>query len=172
MGSPDITPGDITPLSLLMKISSILLLATLCLLAQARRVHKPSVSHHLQSARQELEKEASNKINHGPAYKKALTDEEFARKKARYYKKLRLGKTEHRAANTRHDQDNLHLQLLTDSPVRSQIKHKPTNFNKVMKLKSLKPSKKTEKLYKKMLAKEKLRMKKKHSKKQHKQQTP
>ena len=41
-----------------------------------------------------------------------------------------------------------------------------------MKLKSLKPSKKTEKLYKKMLAKEKLRMKKKHLKKQHKQQTP
>merc|ERR1712018_288502 len=108
MGSPDITPGDVTPLSLLMKISSILLLATLGLLAQARRVHKPSVSHH----------------------------------------------------------------LLTDSPVRSQIKHKPTNFNKVMKLKSLKPSKKTEKLYKKMLAKEKLRMKKKHLKKQHTQQTP
>ena len=103
---------------------------------QARRVHKPSVSHHLQSARQELEKEASNKINHGPAYKKALTDEEFARKKARYYKKLRLGKTEHRAANTRHDQDNLHLQLLTDSPVRSQIKHKPSNFNKVSQLTS------------------------------------
>merc|ERR1712014_73580 len=145
----------------------VLLLGAVLLTAQASRVKRLRGQ-----TKHELEKEESNKIYHGPAYKKALTDEEFARKKARYYKKLRLGKTEHRAANTRHDQDNLHLQLLTDSPVRSQIKHKPTNFNKVMKLKSLKPSKKTEKLYKKMLAKEKLRMKKKHLKKQHTQQTP
>ena len=100
---------------------------------QARRVHKPSVSHHLQSARQELEKEASNKINHGPAYKKALTDEEFARKKARYYKKLRLGhRGEHRPANTRHDQDDLSLQVLTAHQDKPSIsKHKKTNFNKV-----------------------------------------
>ena len=84
----------------------------------------------------QLEKEESNKIHHGPAYKKALTDEEFARKKARYYKKLRLGhRGEHRPANTRHDQDDLSLQDLTgqqDHQVRPvNTKHKKTNFNKV-----------------------------------------
>ena len=82
--------------------------------------------------RHQLEKEESNKIYHGPTYKKALTDEEFARKKARYYKKLRLGhKGEHRPANTRHDQDDLSLQDLSahqDKP--STIKHKKINFNK------------------------------------------
>ena len=84
-------------------------------------------------AQPELEKEETNKISHGPAYKKAaLTDEEFARKKARYYKKLRLGhKGEHRPANTRHDQDDLSLQDLSaqqDKP--TSIKHKKINFNK------------------------------------------
>ena len=84
----------------------------------------------------QLEKEESNKIHHGPAYKKALTDEEFARKKARYYKKLRLGhRGEHRPANTRHDQDDLSLQDLSaqqdkPSPSPSTIKHKKINFNK------------------------------------------
>merc|ERR1712087_111259 len=111
----------------------------------------------------------------GSTYKKALTDEEFARKKARYYKKLRLGhRGEHRPANTRHDQDDLSLQDLSAGP---QVKvsssnQKKTNFNKVMKLKSLKPSKKLEKKYKKLLAKEKLRLKKKHFKKEHKMMTP
>ena len=81
-----------------------------------------------------LEKAESNKIYHGPTYKKALTDEEFARKKARYYKKLRLGhRVEHRPANTRHDQDDLSLQDLSAGP---QVKlassnQKKTNFNKV-----------------------------------------
>ena len=55
---------------------------------QARRVKRL----HGQSKHQ-LEKEESNKIYHGPDYKKPLTDEQFERKKARYYKKLRLGKT-------------------------------------------------------------------------------
>ena len=41
-----------------------------------------------------------------------------------------------------------------------------------MKLKSLKPSKKMDKMYKKLLAKEKMRMKKKHFKKEQKHQTP
>ena len=41
-----------------------------------------------------------------------------------------------------------------------------------MKLKSLKPSKKMEKMYKKLLAKEKMRLKKKHFKKDQKHQNP
>merc|ERR1712024_204974 len=146
----------------------ILLLGAVLLTTQASRVKKLRGP-----ARLELEKEENNKISHGPAYKKvALTDEEFARKKARYYKKLRLGhRGEHRPANTRHDQDDLSLQDLSvqrGTPVITS-KHKKTNFNKVMKLKSLKPSKKMEKMYKKMLAKEKMRLKKKHFKKEQKQ---
>merc|ERR1712226_1449065 len=114
----------------------------------------------------ELEKEETNKIHHGPTYKKALTDEEFARKKARYYKKLRLvgHRGEHRPANTRHDQDDLSLQDLTgqqDHQVRpANTKHKKTNFNKKMK-----------KMYKKLMAKEKMRLKKKHFKKDQKHLT-
>merc|ERR1711974_389832 len=96
----------------------------------------------------------------GPVYKKALTEEEFARKKARYYKKLRLGhRGEHRPANTRHDQDDLTLQDLSvqqDNPTSSSSfsKLKKTNFNKVMKLKSLKPNKKMERMNKKHFKKE------------------
>ena len=104
--------------------------------------YKNYKSQHFQASRvkrlrgqtkHELEKEESNKIYHGPAYKKALTDEEFARKKARYYKKLRLGhRGEHRPANTRHDQDDLSLQVLTAHQDKPSIsKHKKTNFNKV-----------------------------------------
>merc|ERR1711953_1567144 len=146
-----------------------LLLGAVLLTTQASRVKKlPGGPRH------QLEKEESNKIYHGPTYKKALTDEEFARKKARYYKKLRLGhKGEHRPANTRHDQDDLSLQDLSDHQDKPSIsKHKKTNFNKVMKLKSLKPSKKMEKMYKKLLAKEKMRLKKKHFKKEQRHQTP
>merc|ERR1711941_46098 len=154
-----------TELRTTMKSLILVLLLGCCVLltTQARRVKRlHGQSKHL------LEKEESNKIYHGPAYKKALTDEEFAQKKARYYKKLRLGhRGEHRPANTRHDQDDLSLQDLSvqqdkPSPSPSTVKHKKINYNKVMKLKSLKPSKKMEKMYKKLLAKEKLRMKKKH----------
>merc|ERR1712062_244445 len=169
MGTVSVSPLNLPHSPLLMKITVLLALASLSLMAQARRLPQ----HGQQTSRRELEKEANNKIHHGPLYKKALTDEEFAKKKARYYKKLRLGeKGEHRLANTKHDQDDISLQDLTATPARSQIKHKPTNFNKVMKLKSLKPNKKMEKVYKKMLAKEKLRMKRKHFKKQLKHQTP
>ena len=64
---------------------------------QAGRVKK---LHGVVGSTAELEKEETNKIHHGPTYKKALTDEEFARKKARYYKKLRLvgHRGEHRQA--------------------------------------------------------------------------
>merc|ERR1712141_994528 len=149
-----------------------LLLGAVLLTTQASRVKRLRGQ-----TKHELEKEESNKIYHGPVYKKALTDEEFARKKARYYKKLRLGhRGEHRPANTRHDQDDLTLQDLSvqqDNPSSSSSsKQKKTNFNKVMKLKSLKPNKKMEKMYKKLLAKEKMRMKKKHFKKEQKHQTP
>merc|ERR1712062_840046 len=162
MGTVSVSPLNLPHSPLLMKITVLLALASLSLMAQARRLPQ----HGQQTSRRELEKEANNKIHHGPLYKKALTDEEFAKKKARYYKKLRLGeKGEHRLANTKHDQDDISLQDLTATPARSQIKHKPTNFNKVMKLKSLKPNKK-------MLAKEKLKMKRKHFKKQLKHQTP
>merc|ERR1711953_482147 len=148
----------------------VLLLGAVLFTAQASRVKRLRGQ-----TKHELEKEESNKIYHGPVYKKALTDEEFARKKARYYKKLRLGhRGEHRPANTRHDQDDLSLQDLSAGPQvkLSSSNQKKTNFNKVMKLKSLKPSKKLEKKYKKLLAKEKLRLKKKHFKKEHKMMTP
>merc|ERR1711953_306375 len=162
------------PSPVIMKTATIILLAALVVLVQARRSKKyPAHSHN------ELQKEADNKIHHGPVYKKLLSDEEFAKKKARYYKKLRLGE-KHREANTKHDQDNFalqhlqHLQDLQDLPRgNTDNMQKPTNFNKVMKLKSLKPKYKMEKYYKKMLAKEKMRMKKKkHSKKQQKHQIP
>merc|ERR1712141_189971 len=134
----------------------VLLLGAVLVTAQASRVKRLRGQ-----TKHELEKEESNKIYHGPAYKKALTDEEFARKKARYYKKLRLGhRGEHRPANTRHDQDDLTLQDLSvqqDNPSSSSSsKLKKTNFNKM------------EKIYKKLLAKEKMRMKKKHFKKEQK----
>merc|ERR1711953_533671 len=127
----------------------VLLLGAILLTPQASRVKRLRGQ-----TKHELEKEESNKIYHGPAYKKALTDEEFAQKKARYYKKLRLlgQRGEHRPANTRHDQDDLSLQVLTAHQDKPSIsKHKKTNFNKVMKLKSLKPNKKMEKMYKKLL---------------------
>ena len=54
----------------------------------------------------------------------------------------------------------------------SKINRKTHQLFKVMKLKSLKPSKKMEKMYKKMLAKEKMRLKKKHFKKDQKHLTP
>merc|ERR1712156_346612 len=159
------------PSPVIMKTATIILLAALVVLVQARGVKKyPAHSHN------ELQKEADNKIHHGPVYKKPLSDEEFAKKKARYYKKLRLG-GKHREANTKHDQDNFALQDLQDLQDvprgNTDNMQKPTNFNKVMKLKSLKPNYKMEKYYKKMLAKEKMRMKKKkHSKKQQKHQIP
>merc|ERR1712141_566682 len=127
----------------------VLLLGAVLVTAQASRVKRLRGQ-----TKHELEKEESNKIYHGPAYKKALTDEEIARKKARYYKKLRLGhRGEHRPANTRHDQDDLSLQVLTAHQDKPSIsKHK-----------------KMEKMYKKLLAKEKMRMKKKHFKKEKEQ---
>merc|ERR1712038_2214027 len=111
----------------------VLLLGAVLFTAQASRVKRLRGQ-----TKHELEKEESNKIYHGPAYKKA-----------RYYKKLRLGhRGEHRPANTRHDQDDLSLQVLTAHQDKPSIsKHKKTNFNKVMKLKSLKPNKKMEKMY-------------------------
>merc|ERR1719507_781764 len=149
-----------------MKTILLILLVGCCVLltTQASRVKRlRGQSKH----RHELEKEENNKIYHGPTYKKALTDEEFARKKARYYKKLRLGhRGEHRPANTGNDQDDVSLQDLSAQRDLQVTKHKKTNFNKVMKLKSMKPNKKMEKMYKKLLAKEKMRLKKKHFKKE------
>merc|ERR1712051_27523 len=174
MGSGALTTDQHSPLSHGMK-TALLLLAALAVTAQARRVKKLHFSEHGPAKLDnELEKEASNKIYHGPDYKKPLTDEQFERKKARYYKKLRLGhKGEHRAANTKYDLDDLSLQDLSASPAKTSQIRKPTNFTKVMKLKSLKPNKKMKKVYKKkMFSKKKQTMKKKHLKKHQKHQIP
>merc|ERR1712173_505717 len=131
MGSGANTAAQNSPLSS-PSMKTLLLLTALAVIAQTRRVKKlhltdPSLSH----TERGLEKEASNKIYHGPQYKKPLTDEEFERKKARYYKKLRLGhKGEHRQPNTKHDQDDLSLQDLAASPAKTSSIQKPTNFHK------------------------------------------
>ena len=103
-------------------------------------------------------------------------------------------KGEHQAANTRHDMDDISLQDLSLSPapapLNRKMKKEPKNFNEViypfvdnklyakcvkyayficqmMKMQSLKPSKK--KMYKKLLAKEKSKLKKEHYKKKQQQ---
>ena len=103
-------------------------------------------------------------------------------------------KGEHQAANTRHDMDDITLQDLSLSsapvPLNKKMKKEPKNFNEVsssfvnnrlyakcvkyayfisqmMKMQSLKPSKK--KMYKKLLAKEKSKLKKEHYKKKQQQ---
>merc|ERR1712221_2145 len=116
-------------------------------------------SLHSKSGDISLHKEASNSVFHGPKYPSLTKDDKLARKKAKYYKKLLGHKGEHRAANTKHDHDDITLQDLSLSPV--QTRKKPTDFNKIMKMESIKPSKK--KMLKKLLAKEK--KKKDHHKK-------
>ena len=72
----------------------------------------------------------SNTIQHGPTYTSLHKDEKYAKKKAKYYKKLLGHREEHQAANTKHDQDDLTLQDLSLSPVSAQ-KKTPTSYNKV-----------------------------------------
>merc|ERR1711988_1177573 len=158
------------PSPVIMKTATILLLAALAVLVQARRVKKyPAHSHN------ELQKEADNKIHHGPVYKKPLSDEEFAKKKSR----LQKAEARREAQGGQHQARPGQLRTAAPAGLAGRARgntdnmQKPTNFNKVMKLKSLKPNYKMEKYYKKMLAKEKMRMKKKkHSKKQQKHQIP
>merc|ERR1712130_1004055 len=109
-------------------------------------------SLHSKSGDLSLHKEASNSVYHGPQYPSLTKNDKLARKKAKYYKKL-LGH--------KHEHDDITLQDLSLSPV--QTRKKPTDFNKIMKMESIKPSKK--KMLKKLLAKEKMKKKKEHHKK-------
>merc|ERR1712038_1123375 len=151
-----------------MALKLITLALTALVLVQGKRLKTEDVLGR-QAA---LHKEASNSIHHGPEYSsvKRLHEERLARKKAKYYKKLLGHKGEHREANTRHDQDDITLLVLAP---RQHLHHKENkNYNKMMKMQHLKPSKK---MYKKMLHKEKSRLKKEHYKKkkqQEKKQVP
>merc|ERR1739844_843487 len=142
-----------------LKIVTILLAASV-LLTEARRVKKlhsvdGDLAHH---SRLQLHKGNINSIHHGPKYS------------SKHDKKLLGHKGEHQAANTRHDMDDITLQDLPISrsaPLNRKMKKEPKNFNEMMKMQSLKPSKK--KMYKKLLAKEKSKLKKEHYKKKQQQ---
>merc|ERR1712172_381096 len=153
-----------------LKIVTILIAASV-LLTEARRVKKlhsadGDLAHH---SRLQLHKGNINSIHHGPKY--SSKHDKLAKKKAKYYKKLLGHKGEHQAANTRHDMDDITLQDLSPSPapapLNRKMKKEPKNFNEMMKMQSLKPSKK--KMYKKLLAKEKSKLKKEHYKKKQQQ---
>merc|ERR1711970_1363871 len=115
-------------------------------------------------SRLSLLKEISNKIDHGPAYVShhkgdlPLPSHQVLTKHAwKHNKKTGLTKKSKKGshgiqqpANTKFDQDNIHLQRLDYQPI--------------TKKKSQKPSKKMDKMYKKMIEKEKLRLKKKYLK--------
>merc|ERR1712130_628051 len=140
----------VTDTVIMRTILAFILLVTASVVTQGRRTK----SLHSKSGElsRSLHKEASNSVYHGPKYssKAKDVDEKLARKKAKYYKKLLGHKGEHRAANTKHDHDDITLQDLSLTPV--QTRKKPTDFNKIMKMESIKPSKK--KMLKKLLAKE------------------
>merc|ERR1711971_1017606 len=151
-----------------LKIVTILIAASV-LLTEARRVKKlhsadGDLAHH---SRLQLHKGNINSIHHGPKY--SSKHDKLAKKKAKYYKKLLGHKGEHQAANTRHDMDDITLQDLSISPapLNRKMKKEPKKFNEMMKMQSLKPSKK--KMYKKLLAKEKSKLKKEHYKKKQQQ---
>merc|ERR1712012_1102365 len=120
------------------------------------------------SERKEWPGAAEGDVQHHPAWSSLhplKKDEKYARKKAKYYKKLLGHKGEHRVANTKHDQDDFTLQDLSLTPALKM--HKITkNYNKMMKTESLKPHNK--KLYKKLLKKEKFKKMKLQKKKQNK----
>merc|ERR1712227_400293 len=144
---------------MMMKILTILATASI-LVVQANNHHSLKEKNGL-----ELQKEMSNTIQHGPVYTSLKKDEKYARKKAKYYKKLLGHKGEHRVANTKHDQDDFTLQDLTLTPAMKMHKISK-NYNKMMKTESLKPHNK--KLYKKLLKKEKFKKMKLQKKKQNK----
>merc|ERR1711892_1313726 len=148
---------------------------TLCVLLLGFMAHYQAVrsSHSGDLARTSklsLLKETSNKIEHGPEYVSRQKDDKqemFNHKgaikhnsKARYIKKSKLARQQ--PANTRYDRDNIHLQRLDHQPI-TRKKKMPKNFKQMMKRKSQKPNKK-------MIEKEKLRLKKKHFKKMQKKQ--
>merc|ERR1719233_883922 len=125
-------------------------------------------------SRLSLLKEISNKIDHGPAYvshhKGDLPTHQVLTKHAwKHNKKTGITKKSKKGshgtqqpANTRFDQDNIHLQRLDYQPI-TRKKKMPKNFKQMMnkkmiekeklrmKKKSQKPSKKMDKMYKKMI---------------------
>merc|ERR1719402_2040922 len=123
-------------------------------------------------SRLSLLKEISNKIDHGPAYvshhKGDLPLHQVLTKHAwKHNKKTGLTKKSKKGshgiqqpANTKFDQDNIHLQRLDYQPI-TRKKKMPKNFKQMM-----------DKMYKKMIEKEKLRLKKKYLKKTQKKHVP
>merc|ERR1719233_1516547 len=135
-------------------------------------------------SRLSLLKEISNKIDHGPAYVShhkgdlTPTHQVLTKHAWKHNKKTGLTKKSKKGshgtqqpANTRFDQDNIHLQRLDYQPI-TRKKKMPKNFKQMMKKKSQKPSKKMDKMYKKMIEKEKQRLKKKYLKKTQKKHVP
>merc|ERR1712203_260954 len=126
----------------------------------ARRAKRLHSSDKARAALPKLEllKEASNTIGHEPDH---ISQHRYYKhfwnnkKKVALAKKLKLGhRGKHQAANTNHDNDNIHLQQVDHHTAIS--KEQPKTFKQVLKKKLLKPSKKMDKMYKKLLTKEKL----------------
>merc|ERR1711890_166900 len=146
------------------------LLAALLLFGAALSVQGRRHARYLTSSNQrELLKEADNEIDHGSGYtsqhkqhqwqKTGHKGHAWANKFKGGLKKRRFGHPgEHQPANTAFDHDNINLQRLDSLPV-TKKKSIP---------KSLTPIKKMDKMYKKMLEKQRLQKKREKYEKLHK----
>jgi len=138
------------------------------------------------SNQRELLKEAGNEIDHGPVgytsqhkqhrwQKTGHKGHVWANKFKGGLKKRRFGHPgEHQPANTAFDHDNINLQRLDSLPV-TKKKSTPKSLTQMKKKSMQKPSKKMDKMYKKMLEKQRLQKKREKYEKLHKakkQQVP
>merc|ERR1719466_531588 len=136
---------------------ALVILCSVLMCQASRSSHSREQERH---SRLSLLKEISNKIDHGPAYvshhKGDLPSHQVLTKHAwKHNKKTGITKKSKKGshgmqqpANTRFDQDNIHLQRLDYQPI-TRKKKMPKNFKQMMKKKSQKPSKKMDKMYKK-----------------------
>merc|ERR1712156_87512 len=100
-------------------------------------------------------------ISHHKQIKKKSFNFKPVNKKNIFTKKSKLGHIDvHQPANTRYDQDSINLQRLDHRQIASK-KKTPKTFNQMMK-----------KMYKKMLEKEKMRLKRKNYKKAQRKHVP
>merc|ERR1712130_942667 len=163
------------------------LLAVLLLLGAALAVQGRRHARYLTSSSQrELLKEADNEIDHGSGYtsqhkqhqwqKTGHKGHAWANKFKGGLKKRKFGHPgEHQPANTAFDHDNINLQRLDSLPV-TKKKSIPKSLTQMKKKSMQKPSRKMEKMYKKMLEKQRLQKKREKYEKLHnnkrKQQVP
>merc|ERR1711890_133793 len=161
---PSLHPREMA--ALVRPFLAVLLLHGAVLAAQGRRHSRYLLTSNSQ---RELLKEAGNEIDHGPGYtiqhkqhqwqKTGHKGHAWANKFKGGLKKRRFGHPgEHLPANTAFDHDNINLQRLDSLPV-TKKKGNP---------KSLTPIKKMDKMYKKMLEKQRLQKKREKYEKLHK----